>query len=349
MNMEDRRPYLGSLKQLFRADEYRLVGGTGDGMRMFHVHNGAEMEFVCSVDRCMDLHYLRCKGYNLGFLTGVGDVAPQYYDDRGLGWMKSFTAGFMTTCGLQTTGLPSRYEGRDRGLHGRISNCPAEEAGIQVCEEHDGVSVQLRGVMREYYPTGENLTLTRTIRAALEDRTIRIRDVVRNQGYRRELHMMLYHFNLGYSLLSERTQLLIPAWETLPRDRDAADHPTAWREMAPPTQGLPEMCYYHRLRAGEDGRTLVAAFNPDIGVGVAIRFDRRALDRLVQWRQLTAGYYAMGLEPCNATIDGVEDAIQNGSAKFLDPGEEAVYELEIELITDRERFEALEAESARYQ
>ena len=126
MDMEDRRPYLGSLKQLFRADEYRLVGGTGDGMRMFHVHNGAEMEFVCSVDRCMDLHYLRCKGYNLGFLTGVGDVAPQYYDARPLGCPPVMRRG----TGGSTGGYPTARRRRPASRCARSTTGRRSSSGV---------------------------------------------------------------------------------------------------------------------------------------------------------------------------------------------------------------------------
>lgn len=340
--------YVGSRKQLFRVDDLRLNGGRGNGMRLFQVRNGADMEFVCSADRCMDLHYLRCRGHNLGFLTNVGDVAPQYYDDKGTGWLRSFTAGFMTTCGLQTIGLPEEYLGRQRGLHGRISNCPAEEAGAAVTETENGIHAELRGVMRDSYPTGEDLVLTRRIETAWDDPNIYIHDTVRNEGLSETLHMILYHFNLGYPLLTENTQMILPTKRVIPRDSDAAAHPEAWRLIEAPVDGAPEMCYYHELKADPAGNTVAAAFEPEIGVGAAIHFSRKVLDHFIQWRQLTAGYYAMGLEPCNATIDGAADAIRNGSAKWLKPGEKIEYELTIELITEKARFDALLAETETY-
>ncbi|MGM9521979.1 MAG: aldose 1-epimerase family protein [Oscillospiraceae bacterium] len=341
MGFRDDRKYLGNSKQLFRVDDYRLTGGRGDGMRMLEVHNGADMEFVCSADRCMDIHYLRCRGNNLGFMTCAGDVSPQYYDSRGFGWMRSFTAGFMTTCGLLNTGLPEEYGGRERGLHGRASNTPAENVGVIIDETEEGIGARLCGTVREAYPTGENLELTRTVSAAYGDPCIRIHDVVRNRGVGESLHMMLYHFNLGYPLLSENTRLLIPTKKVTPRDSDAAANPEAWKVVTPPEKGLPEMCYYHELKAAPDGRTFVAAYNPAVSAGVAIHFDRGVLDHFVQWRQLTTGYYAMGLEPCNATIDGISDALKNGSAKFLRPGESVTYDITIELLGGQERFDGL--------
>ena len=349
MDLETALRYVGDPKQLFRIDDFRLNGGRGNGMRMFQVRNGPEMEFQCSVDRCMDIHYLRCKGQNMGFLTCAGDVAPQYYDDTGTNWLRSFTAGFMTTCGLHTIGLPGEYLGDPYGLHGRISNCPAEEAGAVTSLEEDSLRGELHGTMRECRPAGEDLILTRKIRTAWGDHQIHIHDVVRNAGRTETLHMILYHFNLGHPLLSERTELVIPTGGTVPRDKDAAAHPNDWDKLEPPEDGRPEMCYYHRLKADPSGRTFVAAFQPELEIGVAIHFDRTVLDHFVQWRQLTTGYYAMGLEPCNATIDGVQDAIDNGSAKWLAPGERVIYDLTIELLTDHSRFEMLREESQRYR
>ena len=348
MKFQTALQYVGNPKQLFRIDDLQLSGGRGNGMRMFQVWNGSDMEFVCSADRCMDIHYLRCKGYNLGFLTCAGDVSPQYFDSEGMGWLHSFTAGFMTTCGLTSIGLPGEYLGQRHGLHGKISNCPAEEAGIATTMNENGLMGELRGVMRDCCPAGENLVLTRTIRTAWEDPCIRVHDVVCNGGRTAALHMILYHFNLGFPLLSEQTQILLPTKLVTPRDREAAAHPNDWNKLHPPLDDFPEMCYYHELKSDAAGKTFVAAFEPYLGVGVAIHFDRTVLDHFVQWRQLTAGYYAIGLEPCNATIDGVQDAVENGSAKWLGPGETVTYDLTIEILTEQARFDALGVECQHY-
>ena len=59
-------------------------------------------------------------------------------------------------------------------------------------------------------------------------------------------------------------------------------------------------------------------------LGVEITYDKKVLDHFVQWKMLGKGEYAIGLEPCNATIDGRADARENGSLKYLAPGEEVV-------------------------
>ncbi len=40
----------------------------------------------------------------------------------------------------------------------------------------------------------------------------------------------------------------------------------------------------------------------------------------------------MGLEPSNSTIDGIEDAVSNGSIKYLEPGETREYNLTFHIL-----------------
>ena len=59
-----------------------------------------------------------------------------------------------------------------------------------------------------------------------------------------------------------------------------------------------------------------------------------------------AGDYVMGFEPGNTTIDGIEDAIQNGSMKYLEPGEEVEYKMEVKMIKGKEEFNKLTEQDA---
>ena len=100
------RAYYGHESQLFGVEEYRLAGGKGDGMRLLQVKNGLGLEFTVSADRCADIARLSLHGQNCGFFSVNGYVDPAYYDDRQAGWLKNFTAGFLTTCGLLAVGSP---------------------------------------------------------------------------------------------------------------------------------------------------------------------------------------------------------------------------------------------------
>ena len=119
--------YYGHESQLFGVEEVRLQGGKGDGMRLLQVRNGKGLEFTVSADRCADISRLIFRGENCGFFSANGYVAPAYYDDKEDGWLKNFTAGFLTTCGLLAVGAPCTDEGVRLPLHGAVGNIPAED------------------------------------------------------------------------------------------------------------------------------------------------------------------------------------------------------------------------------
>ena len=121
-------PYIGHESQLRGVEEHRLVGGKGDGMRLYEIHNGTGLDMTISPDRNGDITRLRYKGTNLSYFSPCGYVAPAYYDKAGSNWLQSFTAGFLTTCGLQAVGSPCKDEGEVLPLHGSIANIPCEKS-----------------------------------------------------------------------------------------------------------------------------------------------------------------------------------------------------------------------------
>lgn len=85
-------------------------------MRAVDVSTAAGLDYTVLPDRCMDIHQVRFQGKNACLLTPTGIVAPAYYDDAGDGLLKSFTGGFLTTCGLENIGRPSECDGAPLGL-----------------------------------------------------------------------------------------------------------------------------------------------------------------------------------------------------------------------------------------
>lgn len=112
--------YYGHESQLFGVEEYRLTGGKGDGLRLLRVQNGKGLDFTISADRCADISRLHFRGENCGFFSANGYVSPAYYDDKEAGWLKIFSAGFLSTCGLLAVGSPCTDEGVRLPLHGAI-------------------------------------------------------------------------------------------------------------------------------------------------------------------------------------------------------------------------------------
>ena len=216
MNEEN---YVGHRSQLYGVEEHRLVGGKGDGMRLFQIKNGRGIDFTVSADRCADISRLSLHGVNVGYFGPCGYVAPQYYDGAGFGFLKSFTAGFLTTCGFTTIGSPSTDEGEDLPLHGNISHVPAEEIHYEIGADE----ILVRATMTDASLFGRKLTMTRTIACGLSSNKIRISDKIANRGSETSPLMLLYHVNIGYPLLDETSDLRIPSTEVIPRDARAKE------------------------------------------------------------------------------------------------------------------------------
>ena len=69
-------------------EEYRLIGGKGDGMRLLQVRNGLGLEFTVSPDRAADITRLSYEGVNYSYISPSGYVAPAYYDQQEFGIFK---------------------------------------------------------------------------------------------------------------------------------------------------------------------------------------------------------------------------------------------------------------------
>ena len=310
--------YIGHESQILGVEEHRLVGGRGDGMRLFEVRNGKGLEFTVSADRCADISRLSCGGANYSYFTVNGYVAPAYYDDQGLGWLKSFTAGFLTTCGLEAVGSPCTDGGETLPLHGRIANTPAE----RVWWDEDDGQLSVHAVVPHAAIFGRKLTLRRTISSSKLANELTLTDTVTNFGDETSPLMLLYHMNMGYPLLSEAAELYIPADAVRPRDEHAAEDLAAWQKILPPTPGFREQCYYHDFH-GDLARAGI--YNPEIGRGLMLFFDPRNLGCFTQWKMMGVRDYVMGLEAGNCYPDGRDVMRREGRLAFIAPGESRTF------------------------
>lgn len=325
--------YYGHESQLFGVEEYRLTGGKGDGMRLLHVRNGKGLEFTVSADRCADISRLSFRGENCGFFSANGYVDPAYYDDQENGWLKNFTAGFLTTCGLLAVGSPCTDEGQRLPLHGAVGNLPAERVYWDMDEE----KIWVKATVRHAQIFAEKLILTRTITCSKTENTLHIQDEIKNVGDTASPLMLLYHMNMGYPLLSEASELYIPAASIAPRNAHAAEDLDTWNKVLTPTPGFEEQCYYHSF----DGKPGCAAiFNHARGFGLAITFDSSSLDCFTQWKMMGVKDYVMGLEPGNCYPDGRDVMREKGTLKFLAPGETKTYGVTVTLIENEAQWTA---------
>ncbi|XCP85558.1 aldose 1-epimerase family protein [Roseburia hominis] len=317
-------PYIGHDSQLYGVEEHRLIGGKGDGMRLYEIHNGQGIDMTVSPDRNGDITRLRFQGINLSYMSPCGYVAPAYYDSVESNWLNSFTAGFLTTCGLNGVGSPCVDEGEKIPLHGSIANTPCEQAYYTMEEE----KLIVRSVTKDETIFGRKLRLTREIVVSTKENTFTIIDVIENTGDRTEPFEILYHMNMGYPLLDEDSVVEIPSKKVTPRDAHAAEDMENWMHMEKPTAGYQERCYYHEF---SDSNGIARITQPKLGISLEITFDAAVLDGFVEWKMMGVRDYVLGLECGNCYPDGRDKMRERGMLKFLQPGEKKTYQVTIQM------------------
>ncbi|MBP3873073.1 MAG: aldose 1-epimerase family protein [Lachnospiraceae bacterium] len=328
------RNYYGHSTQFFGVEEHRLIGGRGDGMRLLQVRNGSGVEFTVSADRCADISRLSYRGVNLNYMSVGGYAGPSYYDDKGDNWLKTFNCGFLTTCGLANIGIPQNDQGEELPLHGTIGNQPADH----IWYTSDQELIEIHAHVPDMQIFGRKMELERTISCPVGGSTMTIRDRVRNTGSKTEPLLILYHMNMGYPLLSEKSVVRINSSKVTPRNEHAAENLDTWDKMIPPTAGFEEQCYYHEF---EPGRASARIFNPDAGAGLAISFDPSALPYLTEWKMMGEKDYVLGLEPMIATLDGRRGLRESGKLPFIGPDEEREFEIRVEFFDSMEKFDSV--------
>ncbi len=325
---------VGQMEQLAGIRSSELVDGKARGSRVFEVWTGTGLRFQVNAERALDVAWCEFNGHPLAWRSPTGDVHPAYYEPHGLGWLRSFAGGLLTTCGLDQFGAPSHDGGADLGLHGRISNQPASQVNACAAWVGEEYRLEISGEIRQAMLFGENLVLRRRISTALGSNSIRIEDVIANEGYEPSPHMLLYHFNLGFPLLSADTRLNLRTAETLPRDADAQPGLSSWDRFQEPTRGYREQVFIHRPEADNKGIAVVELNNPQIGLGLRWTYSTVNLPYLMEWKMMGEGSYVVGIEPANCNgLGGRAATRQNDALPFLSPGESREYCLDLEIIS----------------
>jgi hypothetical protein len=326
-------PYVGHPDQMAGIKLMEAGDGLARGSRMFQVWTGSGLSFNVLADRALDISACHYRGISLAWTSPVGDVHPAYYEPEDVGWLRSFQGGLLVTGGLDQFGYPCSDEGEAFGLHGRISNLPARYVNHRAAWQGDQYELEITGEVRQARVFGENLVLRRRISTALGSNKIRLTDVVTNEGFVPQPHMILYHFNLGFPLLSESTHLRVEVEKTVPRDAEAKNGLDNWMNFQPPTEGYQEQVFHHTPAANEAGQVKVEVENPALGLGLRWTYAKENLPHLFEWKMMGRGTYVLGVEPANSSgMHGRAAARADNDLPELMHGESCRYELEFEVF-----------------
>ncbi|MFW5845856.1 MAG: aldose 1-epimerase family protein [Planctomycetota bacterium] len=325
MHRDDIIAHCGNEQQHGGIRRYRLDDGPGLGQRVWEVHEASGWLLQLLPDRGLDCAAASWRGENLAWLSLNGLTDPAAYDPVGIGWLRSFTGGLLTTCGPTHFGPPCNDAGEDCGLHGRFHVSPARSVNGSSDWSETGLVHRVSGIIEEARLFGHRLRIERSWRLAAG--AVELHDRIRNDADAPAPLCLLYHCNFGWPLLGPATRLEGAIASTEPRDEAAAAALAEVRSCHAPQAGFAEQVFFHTPESDPDGWAHMQLINAERGLRVGLSWDASTLPALTQWRCLGHGAYVCGLEPGTAFVRSRAELRARGELPTIAPGEERLHRL----------------------
>ena len=281
MNKLELLKRIGSIEQIGGIRDITYNEGRAKGVRVIEV-NTSDVRFSILPDRGMDIAHTYYKNTAVSWISKTGIVSPSYYEKDGTNFLRGFFGGLVTTCGLKNIGRPYG----EMGLHGRISNIPAENISVYSGWEDDEYIMKVSGEVRECSASGENLVLKRTISTKMFSSEIVLEDTIINEGFSTEKIALCYHCNFGYPLVCE--------------DAKITNVPEEFSHIPSPIHDIEEECIDVKYN---DDVVTVGIENKKIGVSLTYNTD--VLKDFLIWKMPGESDYVVGLEPRTTSYGGI--------------------------------------------
>jgi len=331
---------VGDISQICDARSMMFTDGKRAGVEAIDITTGSGFAFTVLPSRGFDISNASFKGMPVAWKSCCDDTAPCYYEPEGYGWLRSFFGGLLTTCGMTYSSHPCEDEGEQLGLHGRVSNIPAENVSVSKRWEGDDYHITISGSVREAIVFGNKLVLSRSITTSLGSSRLVIHDTVENIGFAESPLMMLYHINIGWPIVSENSQLVSPTAGVKPADDIARAEIDGWRTFLPPQSGYQERVYFHDQKADKNGTINVALVNESRDLGVYLSYTKDDFPHFVEWKMMSQGEYVVGIEPGNITGNRAQMR-KDGNLEFIKPGAQRSFTLEIGILEGNDSIQAM--------
>lgn len=332
---------VGNIAQVGGIETSVLDNGPARGSRIAWFNTGTGLRYKVAIDRCLDIVDAFYNQHSLAWISHGGLTVPRPDAHMGIEWLRSFAGGLLTTCGLTHVGGPESDDKEQRGLHGRISNLPAEiESIIQPNPAGGKMDMSITAVIKESKVFGPHLEMRRTISSALGSAVIRIHDEVTNRGNLPCPHMILYHCNFGWPLVDNGTDIVYQGkCQSRGFDFDNAvfNDKRNYKKcgnVLDSHRGPGEGCGFIDVKTDKKGLCQVGLVNRKLPLAMVMRYSKKQLPCLANWQHFGPGEYTCALEPGTNPPVGQNKARQQKTLIMLQPGETRKYHLEIEVLTE---------------
>jgi hypothetical protein len=329
-----------------------LHGGKQEGVDVIEVDNG-RLRFVVIPTRGMSVLKVESGDVRLGWDSPVKEVVhPKFINLEsrgGLGWLDGFNE-WMVRCGLEWAGHPGPDRIRNNlgdevemnlTLHGKVGNLPASEVEVLV-EANPPHRIHIRGLVEEWNFYGPKLSLWTDISTELGSTSLRIDDVLTNQGAHDQEFQIIYHANFGTTLLGDGSHFLGAIGRVTPFNAHAAKSVRNYADYTGPQPGFVEQVYCLHPLAGPDGRTELLLQNADENRGVSLAFPVKQLPSVTLWKNLAAEAegYVTGIEPGTGFPNTRRIEREAGRVPKLAPKETCRFTIDVSIHADRSSVEA---------
>lgn len=343
-NKQFLQKHIGDMSQIAGLKRYSFTEGKAKGIEAVDVKTGSGLSFTVLPGRGMDIAWAEYNGISFGYISKTGIVSNKYYESKDMEWLRTFFAGLLTTCGLSNVGGPCDEEhpvlGKQHyGLHGRISNIGADSVCANEEWNGDDFIMTVSGRVRESVLHGENLVLRRSIKTSLGSKSLIIHDVVENEGLNDQPLMILYHINIGYPVIDEKSQFVCNSKEIVPIGDRSLEKKEMYSQMQSPAKGEREHLFFHDFKTDDNGMTYCGIINHDMEFGVYIKYKKTQLPKFSQWKMMAESEYVLGMEPGNCNPIGRTKTRGNGLLEYLKAGERKEIELEIGILSTQKEIE----------
>jgi len=336
---------VGNYAQLGGIETSVLDNGPAKGTRIAWFNTGSGLRYKVVIDRGLDIVDAFYNQYGLAWLSHGGVTASRPDANTGIEWLWSFAGGLLTTCGLTHVGGPETDEFGERGLHGRISNVPAQiESIVQPDPAAGKLQMSITAVMKQSRVFGPNLELRRTISSTIGEPTIRIHDVVTNLANTPSPHMILYHCNFGWPLVDEGAEIV---WKGkcvsrgMDMDNAIFNSKHDFRKCQKPLdshRGTGEACGFINAAASKSGICTVGLYNRELNLVLVMKYKKKQLPCLANWQHWGPGEYVTALEPGTNPPIGQSQARKQKKLIHIAPSKSRTYDLTMTVLTDERRI-----------
>ena len=334
---------IGDITQLGGIRSYTFNDGPAKGIRALDISTPSGIEMTVLIDRGLDISRLSYKSIPICWKSSTKETSPIFYESRGLEFLRTFYGGFLLTCGLGNIGAPSIDAGEELGEHGRISNTAAENVWYDGEWKNDEYCLWIQGKLRESRVAGDKLQLTRKISLSMSSLKISIEDTVENIGPLKAPIMILYHINIGFPIIDERSEFLSSRAKVTPFDDNSKAGLADQAAYGKPIPEAKNEVFLHDMEIDEDGNCSAAIVNTDFdknqGIGILLKYNKKNLPHFLQWKSYQHGEYVGGLIPANSLIRGRSVEREEGNLKFIEPGQKLKYNLEFKILNSNEEID----------